>query len=110
MPVPLRVSVNVGAAVIVKALAPELNAMPFTCAPAESETPVMVELSKVATSAAAFGTVPPDQLPAVFQSPVPGVACQAALAAKTERVENGRRSSTPHRKRKPGVTVFVFMG
>ena len=40
MPVPLMVSVNVGLAVMVKALAAALNTMPFTSVLAEIETAV----------------------------------------------------------------------
>jgi hypothetical protein len=97
MPTPLRVSINVGASVMVKALAPESNTMLSTCVDAESETPVMVEVAKVATSAAPFGIVPPVQLPAVFQSPVPGLASHVALWAMTGLLESDRSSSAPQR-------------
>jgi hypothetical protein len=55
IPVPLRVSVSVGLAVMVKALAIELNTMPLTCVLAEIETAVVLLASKVAVSAAALG-------------------------------------------------------
>ena len=82
MPTPLRVSANVGLAVIVNALAPGLNTTPFTSVAAEMETPVIVEVANVAVSADPLGGPPAVQLPAVFQSPVAGLAFHVALPAK----------------------------
>ena len=55
MPTPLMVNVNVGLAVIVNALAPELNTMPLTSVLAERETPVVFERANVAVSRWAIG-------------------------------------------------------
>ena len=62
MPTPLMVNVNVGLAVIVKALAPALNTMPFTSVLAEMETPVVFERANVA--------VFPDPIGRATRSPV----------------------------------------
>src|SRR5216683_895655 len=72
IPTPLRVNRNVGPAVIVKALAPALNVMPFTSVLAERETAVRLLVAKLDVSDAPLGTVAGDQLLAVFQSPVAG--------------------------------------
>jgi hypothetical protein len=85
MPTPLMVKKNVGleaGTVIVNALAPALNTMPFTSVKAEMETPVLLEEANVAVSVGPLGTVAGVQLPAVFQSPVVGLAFQVALPAK----------------------------
>jgi hypothetical protein len=78
---PLMVNCVAFATVIVKALAPELNSMPATSVKAERETPVIVEDAKVAVSDGPLGGPPAVQLPAVFQSPVAGLANHVALAA-----------------------------
>ena len=82
IPVPLRVSVNVVLAVMVKALAPALNTMPFTSVFAEIDTPVVLEVANVAVSPEPFGTVIGVQFAAVFQSPLPGLKSHCALPAK----------------------------
>jgi hypothetical protein len=81
MPTPLMVSVSVGLAVMVKALPPELNTMPFTSVLAEIETPVVLDEANVAVSVELLGTVIGDQLVAVFQSPEPGARSHCALPA-----------------------------
>jgi hypothetical protein len=81
IPTPLTVNVNVGLAVIVNGLAPALKTMPLTSVPAEMETPVMLEDANVAVSADALGGPPADQLPAVCQFPVAGLAFHLALPA-----------------------------
>ena len=65
---------------------PALKVMPPTCVSAEIETLVTPDNPKVATFAAAFGTVFGFQLLAVFQSPDPGAASHVALPAKTGAV------------------------
>src|SRR5205807_10427344 len=82
MPTPLMVNVNAGLAVIVNALALALNTLPLTSALAERETPVILEVANVAVSAGPLGGPPAVQLPAVFQSPVAGLAFHLALPAK----------------------------
>ena len=82
MPTPLMVNVNVGLAVIVNALAPALNTMPFTSVLAERESAVFVDVLNVAVSADELGTVRGIQLLAVSQSPVAGPAFHVALPAK----------------------------
>jgi len=82
MPTPLIVKKPVGVAVIVNALPPALNTIPLTCVLAERETPVLLEVAKVAVSADPLGGPPAVQLPAVFQSPVAGLAFHVALPAK----------------------------
>jgi len=69
---------------MVKALAfaPELNTIPLTTVLAERETPVILEVAKVAVSTDPLGGPPAVQLPAVFQSPVVGLAFHVALPAK----------------------------
>jgi hypothetical protein len=57
MPTPLIVSLNEGLAVIVNALAPELNAMPFTSVSAEMETPLVLEDANAAVSEGPLGIV-----------------------------------------------------
>jgi len=57
MPVPLIVNLNVGAAVIVNALALGLNTMPFTSVLAERETPIVFEAANVAVSDGPLGMV-----------------------------------------------------
>jgi hypothetical protein len=76
----LMVNMNVGLAVIVNALAPELNVMLSTVVFAEIETPVILEVANVAVSPdAALGAVPVFQLAPVFQLPELGVASHVAL-------------------------------
>lgn len=82
IPVPLMVCVNPGVTVTVKALAPRLNTRLSIVAFAVSERAVVADVLKVATSAAAFGGPPADQLPAVDQVPLAGAASHVALAAK----------------------------
>src|SRR5437868_15094911 len=57
IPAPLTVYVNVGPAMIVNALAPALNTMPFTSVLAERETLVVLEVANVAVSDGALGIV-----------------------------------------------------
>src|SRR5436190_65448 len=57
IPAPLMVNVNVEATVIVNALAPGLNAMPFTSVFAEKETLVVSEAANVAISEGPLGIV-----------------------------------------------------
>ena len=84
MPVKLKVrSFNRSAAVMVNALAPALNWMLFTCVTAESLMLWTFEVAKIAVSPWALGTVAGVQLPAVFQSPSPGISFHVALPAKT---------------------------
>ena len=90
-PTPLMVNVNVGLAVMVNALAPELNTMPLTSVFAESETLVILEVAKVAVSDAPLGTVVGVQFVAVFQSPVAGLAFHVALPAKLLLAVESRR-------------------
>ena len=82
MPTPLIVSVSIGGAVIVKALAPGLNWMPLTSVGSEMEMPVVLETPNWAVSAGPFGTVAGVQLAAVFQSPLAGLRFHVALPAK----------------------------
>ena len=85
MPTPPMVTTGGGYAVvhvIPNALAPALNLMPLTSVLAERETPVILENANVAVSADPLGGPPADQLPAVFQSPVAGLAFHLALPAK----------------------------
>ena len=69
-------------AVIVNALAPELNTMTFTSVLADRETPVILEVAKKAMSDGPLGGPPAVQFVAVFQSPVAGLANHVALPAK----------------------------
>ncbi len=80
-PAPLIVNVTEGLAVIVKALAPELNTMPLTSVLAEAETLVVLEVAKVAVSDEPLGTVAGVQLLAVSHSPVAGLVFQVAVPA-----------------------------
>jgi hypothetical protein len=81
MPVPLSVSEKLGLAVIVKLLAPGEKVIPSTIVFAEMETAVVFERAKIAVSADPLGIVIGDQLPAVFQSPEPGLRSHVALLA-----------------------------
>jgi hypothetical protein len=90
MPTPLMVSLNVGVAVMVNALAPALNTMPFTSVLAERETPVVFETANVAVSGWPLGTVGGVQFAAVFQSPEVGFAFHVALPAKVLLVIESR--------------------
>src|SRR5438552_5994769 len=80
MPTPLMVSVmlfglaKAGAAVIVNALAPELNMIPSTCVLAERETLVILEEANIAASDGPFGAKGGDQLVLLFQFPEVGIA------------------------------------
>ena len=80
--------------VIVKALAPALNTMLFTCIRLERERPVMLDVANVAVSVGELGTVAGIQLAAVFQSPVPGAAFHVALPAKLMLAAANRNNST----------------
>ena len=71
---------------IVKALAPTLKLIVLTVVGAESETPMMFDVKKVAVSVPEFGMLPPTQFVVVFQSPVPGAAFHVSLPAKTGAV------------------------
>src|SRR5713101_3318459 len=82
MPTPLMVNVNMGLAVIVNALPPELNTVPLTSVLADRDTVVISEVAKKAVSDGPLGGPPAVQLPAVFQSPVVGLANHVALPAK----------------------------
>src|SRR2546430_12549302 len=82
MPVPLMVNVKVGLAVIVNALAPELNTMTFTSVLADRETAVVLEVAKKAMSDGPLGGPPAVQFVAGVQSPVAGLANHVALPAK----------------------------
>src|SRR5438270_11778308 len=80
MPTPLIVSVMVfrlpkaGAAIMVNALAPELNMIPSTCVLAERETLVILEEANIASSDGPFGAKGGDQLVLLFQFPEVGIA------------------------------------
>jgi hypothetical protein len=80
-PEPLIVSATSGLAVMVNALAPELNTIAFTSVQSEAETDVIMELSKVAVSVGLLGTVTGTQFSPVFQSAVTGLELQVALPA-----------------------------
>src|SRR5262249_17733293 len=83
IPAPFTFSSRNGAgAAIVKALAPGAKTIESTSVSAERETPVALEVAKVATSSGLFGTVAGVQLAAVFQSLLPGLRFQVALPAK----------------------------
>ncbi|MEI9925492.1 MAG: hypothetical protein WDN50_20430 [Bradyrhizobium sp.] len=60
-----------------------------TATPLERETEFCVDVPKMTAAAVLFGTVAGFQLPAVFQSPLPGEASQVCACAdadpKTER-------------------------
>jgi len=81
MPTPLIVSVKAGAAVMVKALAPEAKLIAATCVLAVMETLVMLEVSNIAVSEGPLGTAG-DQLAALFQFPLTAFACHSARVAK----------------------------
>ena len=82
MPLPLRVRVELGLAVMVYGFAAaDVKVMPLTSVVAEIETFVVFERSNVAVSPDPLGTVAGVQLPAVFQSPEAGVKSQVALPA-----------------------------
>jgi hypothetical protein len=70
-----------GEQVMAKALAPGLKTMLLTSVGAESETAVILEAEKVATSDAPLGTVLGLQLVAVFQSLLAGFPFHVALPA-----------------------------
>src|SRR6266516_3021497 len=92
MPTPVMYNVA-PALLMVNALAPELNTIPFTCVRAEVKTPVTLEVAKVATSAAPFGGPPAVQLAAVFQSPLTWFIRHVALSAKMLLAVESRSSS-----------------
>src|SRR5439155_3699871 len=81
IPVPLIVNVCPGLLVTVKALASAVNVTALTSVPAEIETEVGLEASKVAVSLGPFDTVGGVQLAAVFQSALTGLSFQVALSA-----------------------------
>jgi len=81
-PVPLRVNVKVGLAVIANALAPALKTMPSTSVVADRETAVVLDVAKKAMSDGPLGGPPAVQFVAVFQSPVAGLDNHVALPAK----------------------------
>jgi len=89
MPTPLMVSVNPGVAVMVKALAPALNTIPFTSVLAARERNRVFDVAKVAVSAEPLGTVAGVQLLALFQLLVGGLDCHTELPATARLV--GRR-------------------
>jgi hypothetical protein len=95
----------------VNALAPALNTRSFNSVLFERNSAVVDELPKVATSAAPFGIVLPTQFPAVFQSPVAGLASQVALWAMTGLLESDRSNSAPQRvavkAERREVVVFI---
>ena len=93
VPAPLTVNVNVGPTVIVNALAPALNTMPFTSVLAERETPVVLDKANVAVSDGPLGGPPAVQLIAVFQSPELGFFFQVALPAKVLLAVESRSSN-----------------
>ena len=100
IPVPLSVSVSVGLAVIVNALAPALNVIPLTCVPAESESAVVPDVANVAVSAAPFGTEPPTQFVPAFQRLLPGAAFHVSLPAKASPEWRSASSATPRMGRR----------
>src|SRR6266481_4733535 len=125
MPTPLMVNVN-PELLIVYALAPAVNTMPFTSVLAEIETPVVLETPKVAVSAGPLGTTLPVQLvnpvSTKFQSPFK-LPNQVPLSAKldsivTIKINAGRsqvmKAARMHRSFLAGRLVilicFVFMG
>jgi hypothetical protein len=63
-------------------LAPGLKTIESTPTPADGEMEVMFDVSKVATSVGALGTVAGVQFAAVFQSPLVGLVFQVALPAQ----------------------------
>jgi hypothetical protein len=79
IPPPPMVRLNPGLAVIVKLLAPALNAIVLTWVLAEMEIPVVVETANVALLWALLGTTGGIQFGAVFQSPLTAFALQVAL-------------------------------
>jgi hypothetical protein len=81
IPAPLTVNVKGGLAVIVNALAPELNTMPFTSVFADKETAVRLLVANVAVSDGPLGTVEPVQFAAWFQLPDVGFCFHVALSA-----------------------------
>ena len=93
MPTPLMVKEMlevVRLTVIVNALAPGLNTMPFTSVLAERETPVVFEAANVAVSEGPLGTVGGVQFAALFQSPAAGLVFHVALPAKVLLVIESR--------------------
>jgi hypothetical protein len=79
--------------VIVNALAPELNAMPFTSVSAEMETPLVLEDANAAVSEGPLGIVWGVQFPALFQLPEFGLVFHVALSAKVLLVVESRSSN-----------------
>ena len=99
-PVPLALMVNANGAstVIMNALAPELNVIPATVVLAEIETPVVLEVAKVAVSLAPLGNpVFGVQFVLVSQSPVPGLRSQVALPALAEPAATRRMMAAARR-------------
>jgi hypothetical protein len=91
--VPLMVSVSMGLGVIVNALAPGLNTIPFTSVLAEREMLVVLDVANVAVSDELSGMVDGVQLLAVFQSPEPGLVFHVALPAKAMPCPQSRSST-----------------
>jgi len=99
-PVPLRVNVTEGLAVIVKALAPASKTTPLTSVVADKLMLVTLDSSNVPVSLGPLGTVAGVQLAAVFQSLVTGLRFQVALPAKTVSLSanTGKRMTTSNVK------------
>jgi hypothetical protein len=81
MPAPMTFNGPFTSVLMVNALATGLNTISVIVVFADTETPVVPDVAKVATSALALGTVAGVQFVAVFQSPDPGAASQVALPA-----------------------------
>jgi hypothetical protein len=100
--IPAPLTVRLFGQVTVKALAPALNTIPAISIRPKSETPVILEVLKVAISVGPFGTVSGVQLAAVFQSPLTGFELQVALPAK-------QRAAIKHEKRqRSGKSLFIL--
>ncbi|WP_159007831.1 hypothetical protein [Bradyrhizobium sp. S69] len=87
-----------------------MKAMLPTPTPLESETALVLEVPKIASAVWAFGTVAGFQLPAVFQSPLPGEASQVcAWADAGQKIGSNANTATMasfgkyklHRKQMP---------
>ena len=91
---------------IVNALAPVLNTIPFTSVTAEIETATVFDKPKVAVSAGPLGTVAGVQLAAVFQSAVPGIGSHIALPASARLVSS---RSTNALQLKARITFAIFI-
>ena len=93
MPTSLIINGDGVLAVIVNALAPALNTIPFTSVFADRDTAVRLLMANVAVSAGPFGTVLGVQFAAVFQSPVAGLLFHVALSPKVLLAVESRSSS-----------------